>query len=111
MLWGLEALRVFNDRLFASLSQIQKAQEAMERTVKQVHKKSEHSLCRADVSIQEAGQQHVDLLQEYNNVIEEFEKRYGMLSDVQIRTQLKISQVTGLRDGVSSSISPRRTKY
>ncbi|CZT10086.1 uncharacterized protein RCO7_03218 [Rhynchosporium graminicola] len=85
MLWGLEALRVFNDRLSASLSQIQKAQEAMERTVKQ-----------------EAGQQHVDLLQEYNNVIEEFDKRYGMLSDVQIRTQLKISQVTGLRDGIST---------
>ncbi|KAL2072990.1 hypothetical protein VTL71DRAFT_10314 [Oculimacula yallundae] len=85
MLWGLEALRVFNDRLSASLSQIQKAQEAMERTVKQ-----------------EPGQQHVDLLQEYNNVIEEFEKRYGMLSDVQIRTQLKISQVTGLRDGIST---------
>ncbi|KAH7357225.1 hypothetical protein BKA65DRAFT_223058 [Rhexocercosporidium sp. MPI-PUGE-AT-0058] len=85
MLWGLEALRVFNDRLSASLSQIQKAQEAMERAVKQ-----------------EAAQQHVDLLQEYNNVIEEFEKRHGMLSDVQIRTQLKISQVTGLRDGIST---------
>jgi Mg2+ and Co2+ transporter CorA len=51
---------------------------------------------------QEAGQQHVDLLQEYNNVIEEFEKRYGILSDVQIRTQLKIRQVTGLRDGIST---------
>ncbi|KAH9217918.1 hypothetical protein DL95DRAFT_89415 [Leptodontidium sp. 2 PMI_412] len=38
MLWGLEALRVFNDRLSASLSQIQKAQEAMERTVKQVRR-------------------------------------------------------------------------
>ena len=36
MLWGLEALRVFDDRLSASLAQIQKAQEAMERTVKQV---------------------------------------------------------------------------
>jgi hypothetical protein len=51
--------------------------------------------------IQEAGQQHVDLLQEYNIVIEEFEKRYGMLADVQTTTQLKIRQVTGLRDGVS----------
>jgi hypothetical protein len=30
MLWGLEALRVFDDRLSASLSQIQKAREAME---------------------------------------------------------------------------------
>jgi hypothetical protein len=36
MLWGLEALRVFDDRLSASLAQIQKAQDAMERTVKQV---------------------------------------------------------------------------
>ena len=36
MLWGLEALRVFDDRLSGSLSQIQKAQEAMERAVKQV---------------------------------------------------------------------------
>lgn len=89
MLWGLEALRVFDDRLSASLSQIQKAQDAMERTIKQ-----------------EAGQQHVDLMQEYNNVLEEFEKRFGMLSDVQIRTQLKIRQVTGLRDGVS-----RRTHF
>lgn len=85
MLWGLEALRVFDDRLSASLAQIQKAREAMERTIKQ-----------------EAGQQHVDLLEAYNNVIEEFEKRYGMLSDVQIRTQLKIRQVTGLRDGIST---------
>lgn len=36
MLWGLEALRVFDDRLSGSLSQIQKAQDAMERIVKQV---------------------------------------------------------------------------
>lgn len=85
MLWGLEALRVFDDRLSASLSQAQKAREVMERTVKQ-----------------EAGHQHVDLLQEYNNVLEEFEKRYGMLSDVHIRIQLKIRQVTGLRDGVGN---------
>lgn len=85
MLWGLEALRVFDDRLSASISQIQKAQEAMERTIKQ-----------------EAGQPHVDLLQEYNNVVEEFEKRFGMLNDVRIRTQLKIRQVTGLRDGIST---------
>jgi hypothetical protein len=36
MLWGLEALRVFDDRLSGSLSQIQKAYESMGRTVKQV---------------------------------------------------------------------------
>ena len=43
MLWGLEALRVFDDRLSGSLSQIQKAQEAMERTVKQV-RQAPHSV-------------------------------------------------------------------
>ncbi|KAL2060458.1 hypothetical protein VTL71DRAFT_9489 [Oculimacula yallundae] len=32
----------------------------------------------------------------------EFEKRYGMLSDVQLSTQPKISQFTGLRDGIST---------
>lgn len=85
MLWGLEALRVFDDRLSASLSQIQKAREAMERTIKQG-----------------SGELHVDLLQEYVNILEEFEKRYGMLFEVQIRTQLKIRQVTGLRDGISA---------
>lgn len=36
LLWGLEALRVFDDRLSASLAQVQKAQEAMERVAKQV---------------------------------------------------------------------------
>lgn len=56
--------------------------------------------CTSLIRSQEAGQQHVDLLEAYNNVLEEFEKRYGMLVDVQIRTQLKIRQVTGLRDGV-----------
>ena len=54
-----------------------------------------------------SGELHIDLLQEYLNILEEFEKRYGMLSDVQIMTQLKIRQVTGLRDGVSILQLPR----
>jgi hypothetical protein len=36
MLWGLEALRVFDDRLSTSLSQIRKARETLEHTVDQV---------------------------------------------------------------------------
>lgn len=83
MLWGWEALRVFNDKLSSSLSQIQRAQEAMEHVIK-------HDVI----------QQHVDLIQEYNNVMDEFKKRHGMLVDVHDSTQLKIKQVTGLRDGV-----------
>ncbi len=42
----------------------------------------------------------MDLIQEYNSIVDEFKKRYGMLADVHDRTQLKIKQVTGLRDGV-----------
>jgi hypothetical protein len=48
MLWGLEALRVFDDRLSGSLSQIQKAQDAMERTVKQVRSHLHHQLHNVD---------------------------------------------------------------
>lgn len=36
MLWGLEALRAFDERLSASLAQIQRAKEAMERNGKKV---------------------------------------------------------------------------
>ncbi|KAM7213096.1 hypothetical protein V8F06_011519 [Rhypophila decipiens] len=85
MLWGWEALRVFNDKLSSSLFQIQRAQEAMEHIIKQ-----------------DAAQQHVDLIQEYNSVMDEFKRRYGMLADVHDKTQLKIKQVTGLRDGIST---------
>ncbi|KAK4465126.1 hypothetical protein QBC42DRAFT_26114 [Cladorrhinum samala] len=85
MLWGWEALRVFNDKLSSSLSQIQRAQDVMERYVRQ------HAL-----------QQDADLIQETNNVLDDFKKRYGRLTDVHDRTQLKIKQVTGLRDGIST---------
>ena len=51
--------------------------------------------------LQDAAHQHADLIQEYNSVMDEFKKRYGMLLDVHDKTQLKIKQVTGLRDGVS----------
>lgn len=40
-------------------------------------------------------------------MIEEFEKRFGMLSDVHLATQLKISQITGLRDGVRNALSDK----
>jgi hypothetical protein len=53
------------------------------------------------LSVQEEGQQHIELLQEYTNVLEGFGKRFGILSNVQVRIQLKIKHITGLRDGVS----------
>lgn len=34
--------------------------------------------------------------------MDEFRKRHGLLIDVHDKTQLKIKQVTGLRDGIST---------
>ncbi|KAK0744618.1 hypothetical protein B0T21DRAFT_282031, partial [Apiosordaria backusii] len=81
MLWGWDALRIFNDKLSTSLSQIQRAHDVMENVIKQVY---------------------AELVQEANTVLDEFRKRHGMLIDVHDKTQLKIKQVTGLRDGIST---------
>jgi hypothetical protein len=82
--WGGQALRIFDERLSASLAQIHNAREALDHTIKQ-----------------EYGQPHIDLLQEYLNVVEWFDKRFNILSNVEVRIQLKIKHITGLRDGVS----------
>lgn len=37
MLWGLETLRVFGDRLSGSMSQIRKAREKLEQTIERVN--------------------------------------------------------------------------
>lgn len=36
MLWGWDALRIFNDKLSASLTQIQRAHDTMDNIIKQV---------------------------------------------------------------------------
>lgn len=84
MIWGGQALRIFDDRLSASLSQIRNAKEALDHNIKQ-----------------DEGQQHIELLQEYMTVLEGFEKHFSSLSNVQVRIQLKIKHVIGLRDGAS----------
>jgi hypothetical protein len=84
MIWGGQALRIFDDRLSAALSQIRNAKEALDHNIKQ-----------------DEGQQHIELLQEYTTVLEGFEKHFSSLSNVQVRIQHKIKHVIGLRDGVS----------
>ncbi|KAK0666027.1 hypothetical protein QBC41DRAFT_157065 [Cercophora samala] len=85
MLWGWDALRIFNDKLSASLTQIQRAHDAMDNHIKQ-----------------EALHQDAELIQEASTVVDEFRKRHGLLVDVHDKMQLKIKQVTGLRDGIST---------
>jgi hypothetical protein len=59
-------------------------------------------ICAKPLStLQDEGQQHVELLQEYASVLKEFRKRFSILSSVQVRIQLKVEHITGLRDGVS----------
>ncbi|KAK4205403.1 hypothetical protein QBC40DRAFT_302701 [Triangularia verruculosa] len=85
MLWGWDALRIFNDKLSASLTQIQRAYDTTENHIKQ-----------------DALHQEAELVQASNAVLDEFRKRLGMLVEVHDKIQLKIKQVTGLRDGIST---------
>lgn len=54
--------------------------------------------------IQEASHHHIDLVEEYNNVMETFANKYNLLNGVQLRFKSKIIQLTGLRDGVEATI-------
>jgi hypothetical protein len=92
MIWGGQALRIFDDRLSASLSQIRNAKEALDNNIKQ-----------------DEGQQHITLVREYMSILEGFDKHFSALSNVQVRIQLKIQHVIGLRDGVSSSVHQHLT--
>lgn len=83
MTWGGQALRILDDRLSASLSQIRLAKEALDYTIRQ-----------------DEGQQDMELLQEYMTVLEGFGKRFSILSNVQFRVQQKMNHIIGLRDGV-----------
>ncbi|KAH8205701.1 hypothetical protein TruAng_000195 [Truncatella angustata] len=85
MLWGLEALRAFDERLSASIHQIERATEALGRS-----------------AAKESSNQVTDLLHEYQQTLDEFTRRFDMLSDVDLRTKLKIKQVISLRDGIST---------
>jgi hypothetical protein len=67
-----------------------------------MHSSPHDPICAKPLStLQDEGQQHIELLQEYTNVLEGFGKRFSILSNVQVRIQLKVEHITGLRDGVS----------
>ena len=84
IIWAGLSLRILDDRLSASLSQINNARVALDNNIKQ-----------------DEGQMHPDLLQEYMNIMESFDKRFSNLSNAQARIELRIKHITGLRDGVS----------
>ncbi|MCJ1386636.1 hypothetical protein MMC17_009762 [Xylographa soralifera] len=85
MLWGLEALKMFDARLAPSLDKIEAA--------------------RRDIVLRmenEPGKRHNELDRAYRLEVENFEKRRGLLLGVQQKISLKIAQVTSLRDGLSA---------
>ncbi|MCJ1281642.1 hypothetical protein MMC26_000963 [Xylographa opegraphella] len=85
MLWGLEALKMFDARLAPSLHKIEAA--------------------RRDIVLRmegEPGIRHSELDRAYRLEVENFEKRHRLLLGVHQRISLKIAQVTSLRDGVST---------
>ena len=84
IIWAGLALRILDDRLSASLSQINNARVALDNNI-----------------TQDEGQMHPELLQEYMNIMESFDKRFSNLSNAQARIELRIKHITGLRDGVS----------
>jgi hypothetical protein len=84
IIWAGLALRILDDRLSVSLSQINNARVALDNNI-----------------TQDEGQMHAELLQEYINIMESFDKRFSNLSNAQARIELRIKHITGLRDGVS----------
>ncbi|MCJ1396587.1 hypothetical protein MMC18_009478 [Xylographa bjoerkii] len=85
MLWGLEALKMFDARLAPSLDKIEAACKDLVLKMNR-----------------EPGKRHSVLDQAYRLELENFEKRHGLLLGVQQKIALKIAQVTSLRDGLSA---------
>ena len=85
MMWGLESLRMLGDRASASLKSINEARATL--------------IGRLD---QERDRWHPILRQEYDRIVERFDKQREQLVILHDSFDLKILQVTGLRDGLST---------
>ncbi|MCJ1399477.1 hypothetical protein MMC11_002679 [Xylographa trunciseda] len=85
MLWGLEALKMFDARLAPSLDKIEDARKDLVLRMES-----------------EPGRRHSELDQAYRLELENFEKRRGLLLGTHQKISLKIAQVTSLRDGLSA---------
>ena len=85
MMWGLESLRMLDDRAKASLKSINDTRTTLLDSMNKEH-----------------GKRHQALQQDWDRVIEDFDKRREQLVILQGNFELKIRQVTGLRDGLST---------
>ena len=85
MMWGLESLRMLGDRTSASLKSINEARATLTGRMARDRERW-HSILR----------------QEYDRIIERFDKQREQLVILHDSFNLKIQQVTGLRDGLST---------
>lgn len=106
MLWGLEALKIFDDRLDDSLKSIDKARETLVHQMDNVGLQRSFNFTTATNDIiKERGERHGELKRAYKDTLEKFGKQRDFLFAVHAKIDLKIKQVTGLRDGVRTECS------
>lgn len=85
MLWCLEALRNFDDKLSTALGEI-----------KEARKQIQHLLSKSP------GRRHKDLSRLVESQLEDFDKRAGHLEDAHSSILQRIDQSTRLREGITS---------
>lgn len=94
MLWGLEALRVFDDKLNRALQEIKEGKEKMDKEL-----------------IRGAELRHRDMKRDAERVLEEFEKRRDRLENAHISILQRIEQSNRLREGVSQVASIEKSQH
>ncbi|KAI9736318.1 MAG: hypothetical protein M1834_001204 [Cirrosporium novae-zelandiae] len=85
IVWGFEALRVWYGTLVQSISVIDKVQDTANQTFKE-----------------ERSRMHYELNTKYEQVIDEFKKRFKDLSRVESDMQQKIDQISQYRDSITA---------
>ena len=85
MMWGLESLRMLDERISASVKSVDKARTDLLEGMKK-----------------ERAPRHPVLQLEFDRVLERFDKQREQLVILHDSFELKIRQVTGLRDGLST---------
>ncbi|KAL2064541.1 hypothetical protein VTL71DRAFT_3678 [Oculimacula yallundae] len=85
MLWALEALRIFDDRLGDSLEVVKNAEDRMRAFIRRG-----------------PGRRHDQLEHHCNMLLEAFDRDHGRLISVRVKIEQKINQISRYREGISA---------
>src|SRR3569833_3404136 len=110
MLWGLEALRVFSDKLEKVLEKIEDAKKAMRLALKKNKKNKNNKQENQEMSplsrlLKGDDIRPTNMTRELEKVVEEFVIRHGRLKNAYNAINQQIDQGTRLREGVSQPFS------